>query len=157
MNDRPVDRHPGGFGRAWLLLSLALCAHVTDEALSGFLPVYNATVQVLRAEYAWFPMPVFAYGNWLTGMIVVCALLLLLTPLAYRNAAYLRPLAYLFAGVMFLNGAGHTVATIFGRTVSTVQFSRPAPGFYSSPLLLAAAVYLLVRLRASAGTRNAME
>ncbi len=48
---------------------------------------------------------------------------------------------------MLLNAAGHTVATIFGRTVSSVTFPRPAPGFWSSPFLVAAAVYLLVQLR----------
>ena len=142
------------FGRAWVLLCLAFCAHVADEALTGFLPIYNATVQAMRAKYAWYPMPTFAYREWLVGLIVVNAVLLLLTPLAYRNAPYLRPFAYVFAAIMFLNGMGHTLATIFGRTVSTVVFPRPAPGFYSSPLLLAGAVYLFVRLRGSvrAGT-----
>lgn len=140
----------GDFGKPWLLLCLAFCAHVAEEALSGFLPVYNATVQAMRAAYAWFAMPTFEYRDWLTTLIIANAVLLLLTPLAYRNASYLRPLAYLFALIMFLNGIGHTVATIFGRTVSTVSFSRPAPGFYSSPLLLAAATFLLVRLRRSA-------
>jgi hypothetical protein len=38
-------------------------------------------------------------------------------------------------------------AAVAGRTVASVQFSRPMPGFYSSPFLLAASVLLLVRLR----------
>lgn len=149
MNGGSVQARPH-FGGAWLLLSLALCAHVTDEALTGFLAMYNPTVLAMRARYAWFPMPTFIYRDWLTGLISVCAVLLLLTPFAYRNARYLRPFAYFFAAIMFLNGVGHTLATIFGRTVSTVTVARPAPGFYSSPLLLAGAVYLFVRLRASA-------
>jgi len=61
----------------------------------------------------------------------------------------LRPFAYVFAVIMFLNGMGHTLATVFGRTASSVPIPRPAPGFYSSPLLLAGAVYLFVRLRRS--------
>ena len=137
------------FGGAWVLLSLALCAHATDEALTGFLPVYNATVLAMRARYAWFPMPTYVYRDWLTGLVIVCALLLLLTPLAYRNARYLRPFAYFFAIVMLLNGIGHTLVSIFGRTVSSIAVARPAPGFYSSPLLLAGAVYLFIQLRAS--------
>ena len=149
MNTESAPNRPH-FGSAWLLLSLALCAHATDEALTGFLPMYNATVMAMRARYSWFPMPTFIYRDWLAGLIFVCAVLLLLTPLAYRNARYLRPLAYFFAVIMFLNGTGHTLATIFGRTVSTVIVARPAPGFYSSPLLLAGAVYLFLRLRASA-------
>jgi hypothetical protein len=63
-------------------------------------------------------------------------------------------LAYFYAVVHLLNGTGHTLATIFGQTVSSVHFPRPAPGFYSSPLLLAGSVYLLVRLRASARRRG---
>jgi hypothetical protein len=53
-----------------------------------------------------------------------------------------------------LNGTGHTVATIFGQTVSTIHFTRPAPGFYSSPLLLAGSIYLLIRLQASGRERT---
>jgi hypothetical protein len=103
----------------------------------------------MKAEYAWFPMPAFEYRDWLTGLIVANAVFLLLTPFAFRNARWLRPLAYFYAGVHLLNGMGHTLATIFGQTVSSVHFPRPAPGFYSSPLLLAGSIYLLIRLRAS--------
>jgi len=39
--------------------------------------------------------------------------------------------------------------TVLGQTVSTVRFPRPAPGFYSSPLLLIASIYLFARLRAT--------
>ncbi len=134
---------------AWFLLCLAFVAHVADEALTGFLPVYNATVLAMRSEYKWHPMPTFGYREWLSGLIAVNILLLLFTQLAYRNARWLRPLAYFYAGIMFLNGMGHTLATIFGRTASTVPIPRPAPGFYSSPLLLAGSIYLLIRLRAS--------
>src|SRR5712692_1486098 len=138
------------FGLAWFLLCLAFCAHVADEALTGFLPVYNATVVAMRSEYAWFPMPTFEYRDWLIGLIVANIVFLLLTPFAFRNARWVRPLAYFFAGVHLLNGTGHTLATIFGQTVSSVHFPRPAPGFYSSPLLIAGSIYLLVRLRDSA-------
>ncbi len=139
---------------AWVSLCLALCAHVADEALTGFLPVYNATVLAMRSQYKWFPMPAFEFRDWLTGLIIVNIVLLLLTPFAFRNARPLRPLAYFFAGMMLLNGMGHTVATIFGQTVSTIHFARPAPGFYSSPLLFAGSIYLFMRLRASAASRQ---
>jgi hypothetical protein len=137
------------FGLAWLLLCLAFCAHVADEALTGFLPIYNATVLAMRSQYKWFPMPTFEFRDWLTGLIIANIVLLLLTPFAFRNAWWLRPLAYIYAGVHLLNGTGHTVATIFGQTVSTIHFARPAPGFYSSPLLFAGSIYLFMRLRAS--------
>jgi hypothetical protein len=140
---------PGNFGLPWLLLCLAFCAHVADEALTGFLNVYNPTVIAMRGRLSWFPMPTFAYGEWLIGLIIANLILLALTPLAYRNTRALRPLAYFFAGVMLLNGMGHTLFTVLGRTVASVQFPRPAPGFYSSPLLLITSIYLFLRLRAS--------
>jgi hypothetical protein len=147
----PPFRH---FGYAWLALCLSLCTHVADEALTGFLPLYNATVRAIRAQNGWFPMPTFDYRDWLFGLIAVNIVLLLLTPLAFRNMSLLRPFAYFFALIMFLNGMGHTLATLFGRGPTlAVSIPRPAPGFYSSPLLLAASVYLFVSLRRSAPSR----
>ena len=43
-------------GFAWIALCFALALHVVDEALTGFLSVYNPTVLALRSRYAWFPM-----------------------------------------------------------------------------------------------------
>jgi len=143
------SRGRGNYGLPWFLLCLALCAHVTDEASTGFLAVYNPTVLAARSRWAWFPMPTFEFREWLTGLIVGCVVLLLLTPFAFGNATWLRPLAYFFAVLMFFNGMGHTIATIFGQTFSTIRFPRPAPGFYSSPLLFACSIYLFVRLRAT--------
>src|SRR5439155_1437202 len=82
----------------------AFCAHVADEALTGFLPIYNATVLAMRSQYNWFPMPTFEFREWLTGLIVANIVLLLLTPLAFRNAQWLRPLASVHAGVHLLIG-----------------------------------------------------
>lgn len=150
----PSPSQPSTFGYAWLALCFSLCLHVADEALTGFLPLYNATVLALRAERSWYPMPPFEYRSWLTGLIVVNAVLLLLAPFAFRNSRWLRPVAYIFAVIMLLNGMGHTLATIFGRgPVASIAIPRPAPGFYSSPFLLVAAVYLLVTLRRSARER----
>ena len=146
-----VSASPGNFGLAWILLCLGFCAHVADEALTGFLDIYNPTVIAMRARLSWFPMPTFQYREWLIGLIIANVILLALTPLAYRNTRALRPLAYFFVGVMFLNGMGHTVFTVLGRTVPSVQFPRPAPGFYSSPFLLVTSVYLFLRLRSSGG------
>ena len=147
-----TSKGPNNFGLAWLLLCLAFCAHVADEALTGFLDVYNPTVTAMRARFNWFPMPTFEYREWLIGLIVANLILLALTPLAYRNARGLRPLAYFFAGIMLLNGMGHTIFTALGRTVPSVHFSRPAPGFYSSPFLLITSIYLFLRLRTSRKT-----
>src|SRR3954468_9322943 len=139
-----------GFGRAWLALTMAFALHVLDEATTGFLEVYNPTVIAMRARFAWFPMPPFGFREWLFGLIAVVVLCFALTPLATRNARWLRPLAWFYALIMFFNGIGHTLFTILGRTVESVTFSRPAPGFYSSPFLLIGSVWLITRLRKAA-------
>jgi hypothetical protein len=134
-------------GTAWVLLCLALAVHVADEAITGFLVVYNPTVLALRARLGFWPMPTFEFRDWLIGLISAVLVLLALSPFVFSGSRWIRPLFYLLAVVMFANGMAHTAGTIFGRTVSSVQFPRPMPGFYSSPLLLAASVYALIQLR----------
>ena len=137
-------------GIAWISLCVALALHVADEALTGFLSIYNPTVLALRARYAWFPMPVFEFADWLSGLGVGVVLLFALSPFAFSGARWLRPLAYVFAVVMLLNATGHTLGTILGHTLPSITFPRPMPGFYSSPLLFAASVNMIVQLRKSA-------
>lgn len=135
-------------GVAWLLMCAALALHVADEALTGFLAVYNPTVLAMRARLGYWPMPAFEFRDWLSGLVIGILLLSALSPFAFRNARWVRPVFYFCAVVTgLLNALGHTLATILGRTVATVQFPRPAPGFYSSPFLLITSVYLLVQLR----------
>jgi|SRR5882672_566861 len=138
-------------GLAWIYLCLALAAHVLDEATTGFLAVYNPTVEALRKQLGYWPMPTFEFRGWLTALIVAVVVLLALSPFVFSGARWIRPLFYIFAALMFLNGLGHTTFTILGRTVGTVHFPRPAPGFYSSPLLFAASIYGLIQLRKSRG------
>ena len=135
-----------GFGRPWFALTIAFALHVLDEATTGFLDVYNPTVTAMRSRYGWFPMPTFGFREWLVGLIAGVALCFALTPIAAKGVRWLRPLAWFYALVMFFNGMGHTVFTILGRTVPSVTFSRPAPGFYSSPFLFFGSVWLIVRL-----------
>ena len=134
-------------GLAWITLCAAVALHVVDEALTGFLAIYNPTVLALRQSLGWWPMPTFEYEPWRNGLIFGIAILFLLSPLMFANLRRMRLFAYVFAVLMVANAMGHTLATIFGRTVSGVHFSRPAPGFWSSPTMLAAAVFLLVELR----------
>lgn len=147
---------PGGnarVGRAWLALCFALGAHVTDEALTGFLAVYNPTAMALREKLPWLPLPVFHFETWLAGLILAVLVLLALSVFVSRGARWTRPAAYALAIMMTANALGHTAGTLFGRTVASVPFPRPMPGFYSSPLLLAASIWLLVQLRASAAPK----
>src|SRR6266542_5520878 len=94
-------------GPAWLALTVALAAHVVDEALTDFLSVYNPLVSAARERWAWFPMPTFTFDAWLIGLIVLVSVLLCLTPLAYRDVIPVRVAAYPYAAIMLLNGVGH--------------------------------------------------
>ena len=138
-----------GVGRGWLLLCLALGVHVADEAATGFLSVYNPTVEAIRTKLPWLPLPVFDFEMWITGLIIAVAVLLALSPLVFQGRRWTRPAAYALAAIMTANGLGHVIGTAAGRTVESVTFPRPMPGFYSSPLLVAASIYLLLRLRSS--------
>jgi hypothetical protein len=151
MREAPPALSAPGFGSAWFALCVAFAVHILDEASTGFLAVYNPTVTVLRERWNWFPMPTFGFREWLLALIVACGVLFCLTPVAARGMHGLRPLAWFYAVIMFLNGLGHTLFSILGHTVSSVTFPRPAPGFYSSPFLFAASLWLMVRLRRTAG------
>ncbi len=142
-------------GIAWVLLVLALALHVADEALTGFLSVYNPTVLAMRRNIGWFPMPVFTFDAWLTGLVFAVIVLFLLSGFVFRGDRWIRPFGYLFAILMIANGLGHTAGTILGRTVASVHFPRPMPGFYSSPFLLAASVYLLIQLKRTSKPNSA--
>ena len=131
---------------AWIALCLALALHVIDEASTGFLRVYNPSVKALRQRWPWLPFPVFSFGVWLAGLVLAVVVLLCLSVFVWRGAGWMRPLAYIFAFFMLANGLGHIVGTILGRTVGSIRFPRPMPGFYSSPFLLLASLYLLYRL-----------
>lgn len=145
-----------GFGRPWFALTVAFALHVTDEALTGFLTIYNPTVTALRTRWGWFPMPNFEFREWLIGLIIGVAVCFALTPFAARGARWMRPLGWFAAIIQFFNAVGHTVATILGHTIANVSFTRPAPGFYSSPLLFIGSVWLMIRLwQTSAVSRSA--
>jgi hypothetical protein len=149
---------PGGV-RLWMTLvrlNGRLRAACPRRSFDGFLKAYNPTVSAMRARFAWFPMPTFGFREWLVGLIAGVAPCFALTPLAARNARWLRPLAWFYALVMFFKGLGHTAVTILGHTVASVPVARPAPGFYSSPLLFIGSVWLMVRLWKTASRSPAL-
>jgi hypothetical protein len=131
---------------AWISLCLALALHVADEALTGFLSVYNPTVMALRQRRHWLHLPIYTFRAWLTGLVVVNVLLLCLSVFVLRGARWMRPICYGFAFIMLANSVVHILGTIRGRTIASIRFPRPMPGFYSSPIVLLASVYLLCEL-----------
>jgi hypothetical protein len=83
---------------------------------------------------------------WLVGGSIA---LLALSVVVNHGARRIRIPMGVFAVLMLLNATGHTVGTIVGRSFVDITFSRPMPGFWSSPLMAAAAIYLLVKLQQS--------
>ena len=124
------------FGIAWVAFALALALHVTDEATHDFLATYNPAVLWIRARAPFLPLPTFTFWPWLTLLIAAITLLLCVSPLASRGNRWLRRAAWPIGILVgMLNALGHITSSIY--------FHRWMPGVYSSPLLLAAAIYLL--------------
>ena len=98
-----------GYGWAWLALCLALTLHITDEALTDFLSVYNPTVLAIRQRLPFLPLPTFNFEVWLSGLIVAVILLLSLAPFAFRQVRWMVAPAYTFAILMFANSIQHIV------------------------------------------------
>jgi hypothetical protein len=123
------------FRNAWIGLALALALHVTDEALTGFLPLYNRIVTDLKGQHSWIPIPTFTFPVWIFGLGLGILLLLALTPLAARGKRPIRVIAMLLGVIMMGNALVHMGASIY--------WGKAAPGVYSSPVLLLAAGMLL--------------
>jgi hypothetical protein len=137
------------FGFAWLAFALAVGVHVTDEAMNDFLSIYNPAVLAIREKFPLLPLPTFTFPVWLGGLVAGIALLLCLTPLAVRGNTVLRLVALPLAVVVgVFNALGHIAGSIY--------MQRRMPGVYSSPLLLAAAVWLLVTARAKAAFHSSV-
>ncbi|HEX2091223.1 MAG TPA: HXXEE domain-containing protein [Longimicrobiaceae bacterium] len=123
------------WGWAWIALCLSLAVHVADEAVHDFLAVYNPVARSLRERIPLLPVPVFTFRVWLAGLVLVILLLLLLSPFAFRQARWMRPLSYAFGVLMIGNALQHILSSLY--------LHRLMPGVLSSPLLLLAALFLL--------------
>ncbi len=126
--------------RRWALAWAALCAafalHVIDEAANNFLTWYNPNALAIRARAPWLPIPVFTFRVWITSLAIAVLALAALTPLVLRGRRWLVPLAYAYAIIHAVNAISHIVVSVTGRWF--------APGVYSSPVLFASALWLLL-------------
>ena len=127
------------FGWGWIALTLALAVHVTDEALTNFLSVYNPTVLAIRRHVSFLPLPTFTFRVWLSGLVIGIILLVALSPFAFREARWIMFAAYVLGFFMIANALQHIAASIY--------MGRAMPGVYSSPLLLVCSIYLLLSVR----------
>jgi len=124
------------WGIAWVLLVLAIALHVVDEALTGFLPLYNSIVESLHEAHPWILLPTFSFPVWLSGLAIGVLALLSLSPLVFGGRAFLRPASYVLGVFMAGNALGHIGASMYWGIL--------APGALSSPILLLAALGLLI-------------
>ncbi len=125
------------FGIAWVVFALSLAVHVTDEAAHDFLSIYNPTVRGIRAQLPFLPLPVFTFDVWLGLLIAGIVLLLCLSPWAFRGNIVLRRIALPLAIVVGLcNGLGHIGGSLY--------MQRWMADAYSAPLLIVAALWLLI-------------
>jgi len=121
-------------------LCAALAIHVADEALTDFLSIYNPAVVELRRRYPTLPVATFTFEGWLSLLIFAVLALTLSSYFVWHGRWAMRPISYVFAGFMLLNGLLHIAISFYmGKLIS---------GVYSSPLLLAASVALIVATRA---------
>ncbi len=128
--------------RAWGAMAWALLIHVLDEAWNNFLVVYNPTAIALTDRFPWLPLPVFQFEYWLGGLLLAVVALFALKRVARRGSRGIVIAAQVLAVAMAVNAAGHIAFTIAGQTPTGLVFRRPMPGFWSSPVLLAASVWL---------------
>ena len=131
---------------AWIGLCAALAIHVADEALTGFLELYNPTVRAIREKYPLLPLPTFTFKTWLSLLIFAIVMLTAASFFVWKGRWAMRPISHVFAAFMLLNGLLHIAASIYMREFVS--------GVYSSPLLLAASVALIVYTLAYQRAKN---
>ena len=124
-------------GLAWILMVSAGTLHVIDEAIHGFLSVYNPLVESVRESLGFFPMPTFSTGPWLAGLIGAIIISFAVTPVVNRGRRVVRIVFTALGILMAFNALGHMLGSVY--------FGYLLPGFWSSPLLLVTAVYVVKR------------
>ena len=125
---------------AWMALCGALAVHVADEALTDFLSLYNPTVLAIRERYPSLRLTQFTFETWLSLLIFAIVNLIGVSYFVWKGRWAMRPISYAFAGFMLLNGLLHIAGSLYMGTFM--------PGVYSSPLLIAASILLIIRTRA---------
>jgi protein-S-isoprenylcysteine O-methyltransferase Ste14 len=111
---------------------------VVEETTTGFLGVWNPVLASFRQRTG-VPFPHLEFSWWLTVLILTVGALAALTPLVYRGVRWLRPASYVFASVMIANGIHHLLSPLY--------LGRFLPGQYTSPLLIFASAWLILKAR----------
>lgn len=120
---------------AWLIMMFTIALHVFDEVKTDFLPFYNQLVLQLRQNTGFFPMPTFSFNVWLIGLIVMIVIGFAITPVFARGKKAMKIFTIVFGIIMIFNACGHLIGSIY--------LGRLLPGFWSSPLLLVSAGFVV--------------
>lgn len=131
---------------AWMGLCVALAVHVADEALTGFLDLYNPAVLAIREKYPLIALPAFTFDTWLSLLIFAVVILSAASYFVWTGRWAMRPISHVFAIFMLMNGLAHIAISIYMRELIS--------GVYSSPLLLAASIALIIYTRAYSRERR---
>ena len=121
---------------AWLLMMTALALHVFDEAFTDFLPFYNEQVARIKDNLPIFPMPLFSFEVWLSGLIGAIVVGFLLTFFVRRGGKIIRIVTIILGIIMIGNALGHMLGSLYTE--------RLLPGFWSSPFLLVTASIVVI-------------
>jgi hypothetical protein len=122
---------------AWVLMISAVALHVFDEVNSDFLTFYNNAAQSLRSILGLPFPPAFLFQTWLVGLIIAIIIGFALTPLVIRGGRFIRIVSTAVGMLMVVNALGHMLGSVY--------VGRLMPGFWSSPLLLVTAAYVVLR------------
>jgi hypothetical protein len=124
------------FGIYWLFFGYTLALHVLDEAGHDFVTVFNLTALAIRRTVPWLRVPTLTLQEFIGILVLFLALLLALTPLAFRGSTWVRGMAIPIAAMGgILNGLMHILSSIY--------MLRWMPGVYSAPLILLSGTLLL--------------
>lgn len=128
-------------GRAWLLLCSVLVIHVAEEASTGFLNVFSPLILKTGAFFG-LSIVMSRYVIWLSVIATLVAVLFALTPLVYRGKRWLVKGSYILAVLMIGNASLHLS--------SPLLLGYFLLGEFTSPLLIAASIWLVIRAKKQA-------
>jgi len=121
---------------AWFILCAALALHIAEEATNGSYLVYGETLDFLRQVFPSLHIPTFQYTVWLLDISGAILVLLSLTWLVQKRYQIMRPASFALATFTTANAMLHIL--------SSLAFDRVLAGTITSPLLLAASLFLLL-------------
>ncbi|OGF68224.1 MAG: hypothetical protein A2Y62_20755 [Candidatus Fischerbacteria bacterium RBG_13_37_8] len=125
---------------AWFILVTAVALHVIDEAITGFLTLYNQAVRDIKSQLGFFPAPTFSFGMWLGGLITAILIGYCIIPFIARGGRIIRVVTLVIGFIMVINALGHLLGSLYTKTI--------LPGMWSSPILLFAALYVVLQGKA---------